>query len=74
MSYNYNKNIKKGKFEIKVDSQHQYGCFEHDNYGEDLGGGLWFEGNVLVDYDGVFELPEEVAEGLKELGFNVDEI
>jgi len=33
--------------------------------------GLWFENNKLVDYDGVFELPGEVATMLKELHFDV---
>ena len=34
-------------------------------------GGLWFEGKELVDYDGCFELPEEVAVAIKELGYKV---
>lgn len=36
------------------------------------GGGLWFEGNELVDYDGVFELPAPLIEFLKNEGFNMD--
>lgn len=33
--------------------------------------GLEFDGKDLVDYDGVFELPDEVAETLKEAGYKV---
>lgn len=34
--------------------------------------GLWFEGQTLTDYDGVFELPGEVIEMLEERGLTVD--
>jgi hypothetical protein len=37
-------------------------------------GGLWFEGKTLVDYDGVYSLPEEIVELLENNGFNCDEI
>ena len=33
--------------------------------------GLTFEGRELIDYDGVFDLPREVAEMLRDLGFTV---
>lgn len=48
------------------------GYFEHEEYGDEYGGGLWFEGKNLVDYDGVFELPKEVIQALRDLGFYVD--
>lgn len=32
-------------------------------------GGLWFEDKTLVDYDGCYDLPEEVQLALKELGY-----
>ena len=35
--------------------------------------GLWFDGNVLSDYDGVFSLPREIGEMLKEDGYVVPE-
>lgn len=35
--------------------------------------GLWFDGKVLVDYDGVFELPLELVQWLRELGFTVED-
>lgn len=37
-------------------------------------GGLWFDEKELVDYDGVFELPEEILDKLEEWGFNVEYI
>ena len=40
------------------------GSYEHDRYGEDVGGGLWVEKHELIDYDGMYKLPEEVIEAL----------
>jgi hypothetical protein len=53
-----------------------YGWFEWvveelDEYEE---GSLTFEGDVLTDYDGVFELPEQLLTYLQENGYNVDEM
>ncbi len=58
------------------DKDDQRGSFElydeesggEDYYGE---GGLWFEGNELVDYDGVFEIDQEVVKCLKDWGADV---
>lgn len=36
------------------------------------GGGLWFKGKTLVDYDGTFSLPKVVADKLEEWGYEVD--
>ena len=47
------------------------GYFEHDDLGE--GGGLWFTDWELVDYDGVYELPEEVVKAIKILDFSLGE-
>lgn len=69
-NYNYDKKAIIGKWEIAIDSAEQYGWFEHDDTG--AGGGLWFESNELVDYDGVYELPLSVIEGIEKLGFNAD--
>lgn len=41
-----------------------------DDYCE---GTLWFENEILVDYDGVFGLPEEVYEALRYSGIKVDD-
>lgn len=37
-------------------------------------GGLWFEGKVLTDYDGVFELIPPIIEKLTELGYDCSEL
>jgi|688.fasta_scaffold993446_2 hypothetical protein len=70
MSYNFDKKTQVGKWSVDIDSERQYGFFEHDDYGE--GGGLWFVDNMLVDYDGVYELPDNVIKGIEDLGFNAD--
>lgn len=43
---------------------------EDDEYAE---GGLWFEGNKLMDYDGVCALPEEVYMSLRHMGIETDD-
>jgi len=49
------------------------GYFEHNTRGEDSAGGLWFDENkVLIDYDGVFELPKSVIATMIEQGYNMD--
>jgi hypothetical protein len=35
-------------------------------------GGLWFKGKELVDYDGVFDLPDFIKDKLIELGYTVN--
>jgi hypothetical protein len=70
MAYNYDKKTQVGKWSVEIDSARQYGFFEHDDYGE--GGGLWFVDSMLVDYDGVYELPTNVIKGIEDLGFNAD--
>lgn len=35
--------------------------------------GVWWEGGVLVDYDGVFELPSEAIELLEHYGLDCSE-
>lgn len=35
--------------------------------------GLWFEGKELSDFDGVFSLPRELGEMLKDAGYVVSE-
>ena len=37
-----------------------------------ISGMLQFEDNVLVDYDGCYELPDEVIEAVKDLGHEID--
>ena len=37
-------------------------------------GSLWFEDKKLVDYDGCYELPEEVILAIKELGYELTDM
>ncbi len=61
MAYNFNLKMGTQNFTVEVDTKAKYGCFEHDTFGDNCGGGLWFNKDlVLEDYDGVFELPSEV--------------
>lgn len=57
--------------EINLDENK--GWFEHERYGDEIGGELWFnEDKEMVDYDGVFALPNEVIKAIRELGFFVE--
>tara|TARA_R100000458_G_scaffold59875_2_gene72392 strand:- start:1960 stop:2277 length:318 start_codon:yes stop_codon:yes gene_type:complete len=38
------------------------------------GGGLWFKGNELYDYDGVCSLSSEIMDILEENGFDVEDM
>ena len=49
------------------------GFFEHNEFGDEYGGGLSFEGKVLVDYDGIVGyVPKEVCDSLEEEGFDME--
>ncbi|CAB4121880.1 hypothetical protein UFOVP26_40 [uncultured Caudovirales phage] len=78
MAYNFDKQVTVGDWEVQVDSGAKYGFFEHQKTG--AGGGLWFEDEkdvldeiqvTLRDYDGVYELPRQVAAALLMMGFFV---
>jgi hypothetical protein len=71
---NYDKSFDTQNFHVEVSAQALYGWFEHNDLGDECGGGLWFEGNKLIDYDGVFELPKEVADVLAINGYDVEEM
>jgi hypothetical protein len=73
MTYNFTLKKTVGKFEVQIDPVAQYGFFEHEDYGDEYGGGLWFVGTDLVDYDGVAILPAAVIEACTELGMTVGE-
>lgn len=73
MSHEYNLYLDTENFEIRVSESTQYGYFEHKDLGDNCGGGLWFENNELVGYDGVEELPIEVVTALRDHGFLLDE-
>jgi hypothetical protein len=42
------------EWSVFVDERGVPNGFEHAERGDECGGGLWFDGRVLVDYDGVF--------------------
>ena len=68
------------RFEIGIHDEssgmpHRHGWFEHEDYGDEYGGGLWFKDGELVDYDGIADyLPTEILDALEGQGFNVDEM
>lgn len=56
-----------------------YGWFEvydKESYGEDwhAEGGIWFENKKVIEYDGVFALPNCIINKLEQLGFDCEEI
>lgn len=69
---NYDKKTETKNFTVEISTTDQYGYFEHNDYGDEYGGGLWFEGNELVDFDGCGVLPLEVADAIIELGFKAN--
>jgi hypothetical protein len=80
MAYNFTKHALIGEYEIFVDTDAQYGCFEFigDHVHGYCEGGIWFEhkGDTLAvrDYDGVYEMPKEVVYALQQFGFDVSYI
>jgi hypothetical protein len=67
--YNFDHTIEAGKYTVQVSSTEGYGYFENNLNGS--GGGLWFEGKELADYDGMSELPRVITIKLREHGFIV---
>ena len=55
---------------LEIDTAAGYGYFDHKDGSE--GGGLWFDGQELSDYDGVYELPKAVARTLIALGYTLE--
>lgn len=69
--YDFDVKLNTKHFMILIDTNACYGYFEHDHYGDGVAGGLWFDPDkVLLDYDGVFELPKEVEEALIKEGYD----
>ena len=61
------------KWTVFVDDKGVPEGFEHARLGDEGGsGGLWFDGTHLVDYDGVYNLPNGVIEICEHIGFNMD--
>lgn len=56
-------------YDIRIDPKALYGYFEHNELGDESGGGLWFDKQFnLIDYDGVYFLPSEVKNVLIQFG------
>lgn len=66
----FDKHAKVGKWEIDIDSVGDYGVYNHDYHGE--GGELIFEYGELIDADGCYVLPLEVAQAIIKCGYRVD--
>jgi hypothetical protein len=80
--YNFTTKLKTDDFDVQIDETALYGYFEDcgRNDEEECAGGLWFEvlpslsgyrKLALCDYDGVFELPKQVADALRDAGYDV---
>ena len=73
-AHNFDVKIDNGEYTLEFDTAEHYGCFEHNLIGDESGGGLWFdEHGVLLDYDGVYELPASVVLTLRTMGFTVED-
>jgi hypothetical protein len=65
MSYNFTIIGKR----VQIDPEASYGYWERKDGSE--GGGLWFDGKSLVDFDGDYDLPRVVYDELESLGYRV---
>ena len=71
----HTKRFEVGVHEYSEGMPYQYGWFEHNDYGDEYGGGLWFKDRELVDYDGIGGyLPKEILDALEANGFDVEEM
>jgi hypothetical protein len=70
--YHFNQDLSTERYTVQIDTAAQYGYFQNNNSGTE--GGLWFQDNTLIDYDGVFELPKEVHAALTNAGYNLEDI
>lgn len=63
---------------VYIDTDDGEGSWEYQSDDNDeetySDGGLWFDGKELVDYDGCYELPEEVMLAIKERGYNITDL
>lgn len=59
-------------YTIRLNFENNIHSFEHDIYGEDQGGSLKLDGDLLIDYDGVYSLPEEIINALEHEGVIIE--
>lgn len=71
-NYNFNQVLSTERYSIEIDTTEHYGYFQNNTTGTE--GGLWFDDQTLVDYDGVFELPKEVHTALTNAHYNLEDI
>jgi hypothetical protein len=66
--------IKTKNFTIYTpENMSRFGSFEiSENVDWGYSGGLVFSGKTLVDYDGVYFFPKEIADGLKREGYTIE--
>jgi hypothetical protein len=70
----YNLDLSTNRFTIQIDTNGKYGWFEDKIYGDENGGGLWFDEDMkLKDYDGVYFLPNHVRNQLMKNNFITQE-
>lgn len=70
--YNFDLKVQTENFEIGIDTAEKYGYFEHNTYGDEYAGGIWFNARKSVeDYDGCGCLPREVVKALRANGYHV---
>jgi hypothetical protein len=67
--YPYGRDVDAGI--VKLSPSTQYGYWEFSDGSE--GGGLWFEGTELVDFDGHYFLPARVVKVLRDNGYTLDD-
>lgn len=73
----FDKKVHVAPYTVEVSTKDARGYFEHDELGDEAGGGLWFDTTgaklELTDYDGVFCLPSRVIEALEQMDIIVPE-
>ena len=62
---------------VYIDTEDGDGSWEYQSDEDDeetySDGGLWFEEKKVVDYDGIYELPEEVKLAIRDMGYEIEE-
>lgn len=74
----FDKKVHVAPYTVEVSTKEARGHFEHDEFGDERGGGLWFQANEdgkleIIDYDGRVCLPDRVIEALEQMDIIVPE-